>query len=222
MTGRMVAAVVGAVLLAGAPAAAQPAAGGPRMEVAAGGVFVAPRSLGTTSADLTQPDGTPYELFRVSRRERPGMGVELIVGLRLVPRLWAEASGAWIHSELETRVTDDREGAADLAIAGPLSHVVAAGGLSWHALEGSAGAFFVRGSVGWVRELAGRSGLFDDGISATVGAGVKYWGTRATAGPGRVGIRAEFRAVMRTADLASDASDPVIAPAGYAGLLVRF
>jgi len=222
MTGRTAAIIVGAVLWAGVPAAAQPAASGSRIEVASGGVLVAPRSLGTIGADLTQPDGTPYELFRVSRRERPGIGVELIVGLRLVSRLWAEASGAWIRSELQTRATDDREGAADLTIAGPLSHAVVEGGLSWHALERPAGAFFVRGSVGWVRELAGRSGLFDDGISATVGAGVKYWGNRAPAAPGRVGLRAEFRAVMRTAHLASGASDRVIAPAGYAGLLVRF
>lgn len=210
------------VLLAGTPAAAQAVPGDPAFELAMGGVIVAPRSLGSTSADLTQPDGAAYPLFQVEHRQQPGYGAELILGIRLVPRLWAEASGSWVRSELQTRVFGDQEGAADVTITGALSRVETDGGLAWHVIHGTAGAFYVRGSVGWVRELAGRSGLLDDGISATLGAGVKYWGRRAPAVPGRIGLRAEIRVVMRSAALEPGAADPIVAPAGYAGVLVRF
>jgi hypothetical protein len=209
-------------LSAGATVLAQGSAAQPAVEIGGGGALALPRSLGTSRADLARGDGSALTLFRVERRSTFGPGAEALIGVRVAPRLLAEVAGSWLWPQLETRVFDDSEGADDVTVTGRLSRVSLEGAAVWHVVEGTRGALFARGGGGWVRELAGTSGLAEDGVSGTIGAGVKYWGRRSSGAPGRVGVRAEIRANLRSAGLAPGSTGITVTPVVYAGAFMRF
>jgi hypothetical protein len=209
-----------AVNVAGA-AAQQP--GQPRVQVAVGGVFTGPMPLGTTSADLIRPDGTPLPLFESDLSLRPGPGAEAHLTRLLGTRWAAELSGTWTATTMRTRISSDFEGVPATTLTERLSRFAVEGSLLWHLAATADRAVFLRAGGGFMREVAGAATFSDDGLIGSVGAGVKYWWRRSTPGGGRRwGVRLDGRAVLRARGVDLGAETIRVAPAAAADLLFGF
>ncbi|MEZ5318233.1 MAG: hypothetical protein R2752_12605 [Vicinamibacterales bacterium] len=220
-------AALGLVPALAAPASAQAgrgaAAGGPPVEIAAGGVLVGPTSFGTASADLLRPDGGTTSLFKTDNRLGPGLGLEVTLGFGLTPRLFAEASGAWIKADFETRVTSDLEGADDATLTAPGNRFVVEGAALWRLATVGGGDLFARGGAGWMRDLAGEGSLIKDGTTGSVGvAWRRWWHERPGPRTRRIGLRLDGRIAIRSAGLTLGEQKTRIAPYAFGGVVFGF
>jgi hypothetical protein len=179
-----------------APAAVRP----PRIEIGLGATFVGKTDFGSSSANLIKPDGSNLVLFQTSNELATGVGLELNLGYAVTRRLTAEASAAWVKADLRSSVSGDFENASPLTTTETLSRVTVEGAASWTLLERGRTMVFARGSVGWMRELVGTGVLYEDGLVATAGGGVKYWWRDRSRGRLR---RAGLRVDARVASLAA-------------------
>lgn len=217
-------AIIVAAALIAVPVRAQaqaPAAAPPRfIDVSFGGSFLAPASAGSSSADLITPSGGRLTVFDVDSRFGPGYGVDAALGFRLSPAVWIEASGGWTWTSARSRISDDVELAATVTVTETISRVSGEGALVWYFADRGATAWFVRGSGGWMRELAGGNSLVEDGIVGSGGVGIRhFWRQNGAGAVKRMGVRIEGRVIVRTAGIAFGSSDLRIAPAA-SGLLV--
>jgi hypothetical protein len=178
-----------------APPAAAPQR--PR-ELTIGAFVAAPASLGTRSADLTRPDGTPLELFRTNNRDDTRVGVEATMTFPLWRRFAVEAAGSWSSGDVESRIEHDFEG-ADLGVASTsLTRFAIEGGALFDVTRRPRWTWFVRGTAGWMRELTSDNVIAKDGVVGNVGTGVKYWWREPAAGRRGMGLRVEGRANLRS------------------------
>jgi len=175
------------------------------IDVAVAGAWTGGTSFGSSDANLQAPDGSSLTLFKTSSELGAGGGLELHLGFRLNGRLMVEATGTWSRAELRTDVTSDFEGASPVTATNRVSRYTLEGSALWTVLARGRARWFVRGGVGWLREIDETTVLTEDGTIANLGGGVKYWWRQHGRGVfGNVGLRAEARASFRSGGMALD------------------
>ena len=206
-----------------APLAAQQPPGPPRWQVAVGGAYVGAMPLGSESADLQRPDGSPLPLFQTDVSLRQGLGVEVHLTRQLGARSAAEVTGAWTSTRIRTRVSSDFENIPAATLTERLSRFAVEASVLWNFAATADRSVFLRAGGGWMREVAGSATFTDDGLIGNVGVGMKYWWSRSTPGQGRRwGVRLDGRAVLRARGVDLGAETVRVAPAAAADLLFGF
>jgi opacity protein-like surface antigen len=196
---------------------------GTRVEIAAQATWTGPISFGQASQTLTRPDGTNLVVFNTDSRLAPGYGVGADLGILIGKKLVAEMSGSWNRATLETRITGDVESADPITATASMDRFTIEGGGLWTIARRGRASFFVRGSAGWMREVAETSALVEDGIVAHAGGGMKYWWRDRPRGTlRRFGVRIEARAQIRSSGLTLGEPATTIAPVISGGLVFGF
>jgi hypothetical protein len=228
MTARpTLAAVVLLAMAAATPSQAQTApdaAKGPRRawDVAVGVQMITPASLGTLDADLTDPAGAPVRLFRTTTDTGLALGLEANIGTSVSRRFDVEFSGAWTRFDVRSRISDDFEDVPAITVSETLTRFSAGGAVLWRFVDRPRTAWFVRGGVGWMRELSSDASLVEDGLLVDAGVGVKYWLSTNAAGDGRFGLRAEFRVLNRRQGIEIDDGSTRLWPVVAGTAVFRF
>jgi hypothetical protein len=187
------------------------------------GLWIGPSALGESTASLIRTDGSPLVVFAATHRLGPGYGLESALGFQIKKGFWAEASGSWTQSELQTRVSNDVEGAAAATLTESVMRFSVEGSALYYFHETAKTGVFARGGAGWMRELTGSSSLALDGLMMNAGIGVKHLvRDKPRGGFRRVGFRAEFRLNIRSTSLTPLAPAKRIAPAAAGGLVIGF
>jgi hypothetical protein len=190
------------------------------VELSVGGTFLAPAPAGSSSADLITSSGSRLTLFDVESRYGIGYGGDATLGFRLSPALWFEVAGGYTWTKAKSEITDDLEDAADVTISETISRASAEGALVWYFADRGTSAFFIRGSGGWMRELAGGNSLVEDGIIGSGGAGFRrWWRQNRPGGLKRIGLRLEGRLIVRAKGLEFGSANLRLTPAA-SGLIV--
>lgn len=190
------------------------------MEFSIGGALLAPATAGSSSAQLITSSGSRLTLFDVESRFGIGYGADAALGFRATPAVWIELSGGFTRTTARSEITDDFEDAADVTISETISRLSGEGAVVWYFADRGATAFFVRGSGGWMRELAGGNSLAEDGLIGSGGVGVRRWFQANRPGSlKRVGLRLEGRIIMRMKGLEFGSASLRLTPAA-SGLIV--
>jgi len=193
----------------------------PRVEVAIGGVVSGRASAGDVNATLIDSGGGALTLFKTSNRVTTGTGAEAQVSVRIRQRLLVELSGMWVPTHLETQVTSDLENAAPITARLGLHQFTVEGSLQYVFARRGRWDPFVRGGAGWLRELTTDRALVENGLSANLGGGIKYWVRESHPGLfGRLALRAEVRLVARRGGIAFGDAGTRLAPMFAAGLVI--
>lgn len=231
MTARLFALITILVLGLAADAAAQakpstakpaPAAKRPK-EFFVGGLLTGPSSMGSADATLTAPNGSPLTLFSTDNGVGMGYGLELGLGFQIQKALWIEATGGWVRANLTTDVGNDYEGADSETIKEPMSRFMLGGAALYYLKQGARTAWFVRGGGGWMRETAGGATLTGDGFIGGGGIGLRHWWrTNGKGAVKRLGLRAEFRADIRTGGISFGESGVRFGPGGAVHLVFGY
>lgn len=206
------------------PAAAARKPGPSRsFELVAGGALASPMSMGSASANLLRSDGSNLRLFETENSFGFGLGLELNLGFRLTPKVRVEASGTWMRVSARSRISDDFESASSTTISSPVDRLVLEGAALWFFREKGKTAWFVRGSGGWMREFAGGYTLSKNGGTGSGGVGLRHWWR--DGGKGRIkrmGVRAEFRAAIRSGGLSLGETGTRLGAAGLGHVVFGF
>jgi hypothetical protein len=211
--------------LAQTPAApARPRGPARPVDVTVGVTLAGPTSFGTSAQELIRSDGSRLTTFRTENRLAPGVGLEAHLGFQVTPRFWAEASGDWSRADLEARITSDIEGADDVTLAETASRFSVEGAARWHFLVRGKTSYFVRGSVGWMRDLVSNGALVADATVGSAGLGLRHWFREGAAGrrTRRLGVRVDGRVNIRTAGLTLGEAKVRYAPVAFGGFVFGF
>jgi hypothetical protein len=193
------------------------------IELAVDGTWTGSISFGSRDANLQAPDGSSLTLFSTSSRLSAGAGLEAHLSFRITRRLSAEVTGSWTHAELRTDISGDFEGAEPVTATAGTSRFTVEGSALWTVFSRGHADFFVRGGVGWLRDLDENSVLIEDGTIGTIGGGVKYWWRDRPRGAFRkLGLRGEARAAIRSAGISLDGTSTHVSPVLAGGLVIGF
>jgi hypothetical protein len=196
---------------------------GTKVEIAAQATWNGPISFGQASQTLIKPDGTNLVVFNTDSRLAPGYGVEADLGVLIGKKFVAEISGSWSRATLESRITGDVEGADPITATASMDRFTIEGGGLWTIATRGRASFFVRGSAGWMREVAETSAFIEDGTIVHAGGGMKYWWRDRPRGTlRRFGVRIEGRAQVRSSGLTLREPATTIAPVISGGLVFGF
>jgi hypothetical protein len=201
-----------------APAA--PIAPARNIELSVGGLFAAPSPAGSASASLLTPGGSNLDVFDIDSTFGYGYGAEAIVGFRVAPRLWIEASGGITRTTARSEISSDLESGPSLTVSENLSRFSAEGAVRVDLADPGTTTWFVRGGGGWMRELAGGNALVENGFIFNAGGGVRHWFRDNRAGAVKqIGLRLEGRVMVRTAGIEFGSRSLRMGP-GAAGALI--
>jgi len=173
-----------------------------RFEVAAGGLWAAPVSMGAADATETAPNGTRFRLFSSESSFASAIGFEGRVGVRLSRALQLEGSASHAAPTLRTRIRSDAEGIPDLTLAETVNQWTIEAALVAHLARwrfGTRSVPFLSAGVGFLRQLHEGGTLVDTGRTYQGGGGVSVLLKRA--GDGRLksaGLRVGARGAVRT------------------------
>jgi hypothetical protein len=206
--------------------AAAPRKAGPKKErdFTVGAVFSGPLSQGSANAEELGSSGAPsLTLFTTKNEMAPGFGVDAAFGFQLHRKLWVEAGARLMKTGLRTSITDDFEDASDVTIEAPVTRISAEGALLWYFREKGKTAWFVRGSGGVLRDLSGDFTFAESGFIGSGGVGVRYWWRTNSKGAfKRVGLRAEFKALVQSGGASLGGRSTSIGPAGAVHLVFGY
>jgi hypothetical protein len=195
-------------------------------ELAIGGVWTSPSSLGSDDATETanQTGGPPFTLFEASSEIDSGLGAEARLSYYLTPRIAIEGGGIVAWQQVSTRVTSDVEGIPDVTAVEDLTEFVVDGAVAVHL--GPLGRLtpFVRAGAGYLRQLHEGESLVDEGIVYHAGAGATWWLSSPRRGFfKRWGLRGDARVVIRDGGFTLDDEDDVrVGATAVAALLIAF
>jgi hypothetical protein len=189
-------------------------------EITFGGLLAAPASLGTRSAELTRPNGTPFELFRTENRAGVRFGAEVLLTFPLSRRFAVEGAGSWSRGDIESQIENDFEGADLVLVSTSLTRFTVEGGAVVALTQRPRWVWFARGSAGWMRELTGDNVIAENGVIGNAGTGVKYWWQEPAAGRRGMGLRVEVRANVRSKGVILGEDKPRIAAVVFGGFVV--
>jgi hypothetical protein len=137
--------------------------------------------------------------------------------------LSAEVSGTWTKTEIRTSLSGDFEGAEPITATVGATRFTLEGSALWTVLTRGRAQFFVRGGVGWQRDLDESSVLIEDGTIVNLGGGMKYWWRDQPHGAFRkLGARVEARAAIRSAGLSLDQRSRHVSPVIAGGFIFGF
>jgi hypothetical protein len=220
--------VLAVLALASVPAVAgaQPAGQTPARRPSRGiefgvGALVGPGvPYGEASADLVRSDGNPLTLFDTENRQGFEYGATVHVAGPVRSRWFVEVNASVSRATFETTVRDDFEDVGDLTIAEPFYRFTAESGIGWNMHHSERVSVFLRGTAGWMRELAGEGTFGRNGAVANVGVGVKYWSPRRPPRRLRYGLRVEGHLAARWNGIALDTHTIHLAPVVTAGFII--
>ena len=214
--------LLAAVLVAGfcvVPAQAQTLA--PRVLIDVGGAVIGGGGLGSADATYLTPGGTPLTLFSTSQSWSSGAGVIGHLMVRVKPRVAVELSGSWTRPALRTAITGDFEGIANTVASQTVSQFLTNGGVVVSFRPRGRWTPFARGAVGWLRQLSNDQTLYDDGVSADIGGGVRYAWTEKRGHVKPYGLRGDVWMNVRTGGITVAARSRVIAPGMSIALMFK-
>jgi Outer membrane protein beta-barrel domain len=215
-----IAPVVLAVVLWGAPSAAQTPG---RVEIGGGARWVGSLSFGQVAASETMFGGGTRELFQSSTDLDHSTGVEVRVSTRVAALVHVEGAVALNRTNLTTRVSGDVEGAPDATASEPVTQYGFEAGATLQFARASRRLTpFASGGAAYLRQLHEGRTLLETGHAFYVGGGVKYLFT--AGGTGRLkatGLRADVRAVFMSTAIAPD-DNIRTAPSVSGSFFVRF
>jgi hypothetical protein len=198
-------------------------AAGRAFELALGGSWEAPMSLGTADANFLNNSGGDVPQFKTRNGLGQGFGLEVGLGFGLTRRLWADASGGWTRISLTTDITDDFEGAGGVTLSEPGSRFLVGGGVRLQLSDPKKLTWCVHGGVAWMRETAGGNTLTADGLVTSAGASVDYlWRNRVAGGVRRMGLRVDGRVNFRSGGLTLGEDKLRVGPAVAASIIMGF
>jgi hypothetical protein len=218
------AAAVAAVLAAPQPVSAQAATPPPagRIELGAGGGWLAGATLGEAAATLRGRDGADFVLFESASTLAGAWAIDARVGIVLSRRYAAEARLAFSRPEIRTSVPGDVEGAPPLELAERLDRYVIDGALrvSLDGLRAGPLVPFVSVGAGYLRQLHEGLTFVEQGVAYHGGGGVTLpLFSRSTGLAKGAAVRGETR-VYRFVPGGDAGSTTQVALSG--GLLVMF
>lgn len=200
------AAVAAAVVAVASMAGAGRASAQPRLEISGSGAWWGGYDLGSRRPEITGPQvpaGTPVAIFDSDVTQRSGAGAEARIGWRVWRNLYAEATGGYVSSTLEARVTNDLEDAPDVTVSSSLTQVTIEGGalVELPAFDTARHLVpFVSGGAGHLRHVHEDRVLVETGTTVYAGGGLKW--RVADANPKgfvqRLVVRGDVRFVSRT------------------------
>jgi hypothetical protein len=146
-------------------------------EVSAAALWSGGASLGRADATETrnQIGGDPFTLFVASSELDPGVGGEARVAFYLTPRIALEGGGLFARHRVATRITSDVEGIPDVTARADLTEFVIDAALAVHLAPIGRLVPFVRGGVGYLRQLHEDGSLVETGRAYHAGGGVSLW-----------------------------------------------
>jgi opacity protein-like surface antigen len=212
-----------ALVLVAAPAAAQTPA--PRVEIAAGALWIGAIDFGAVDANESTSGGGAFRLFA----SRSSLGRELALegrfAVRLTDRLQVEGIGSYGRPRLITRVSLDAENAPALDVDEDTVRIAIEGAIVVSAARwrvGSRGVPFVTAGGGYLRQLHEGRTVVRTGQSYFAGAGIRYaLAARMQSLVKTIGVRADGRLVVRAGGIALDDRvhlAPAVAASLYFGL----
>lgn len=204
--GRPRALVAGAVIAVASLSGAGLASAQPRLEVSGSGAWWGGYDLGSRRPTITGPQtptGSPVAIFDSEVTQRSGAGAEARIGWRVWRGVHAEATGGFVSSTLEARVTNDLEDAADVTVSSSLTQVTIEGGAVFELPALGAGRHlvpFVSGGAGHLRQVHEDRVLVETGTTLYGGGGVKWrvGGENPKGFVQRLVVRGDLRFVSRT------------------------
>jgi hypothetical protein len=198
----LAAAVAAVVSMAGAGVASAQ----PRLEVSGSGAWWGGYDVGSWRPAITGPQvptGSPVTIFDSDVTQSSGPGAEVRVGWRVWRSVYAEATGGFMSSTLEARVTNDLEDAPDVTVSSSLTQVTIEGGglVELPALDAGRHLVpFVSGGAGHLRQVHEDRVLVETGTTVYGGGGLKW--RAVDANPKgfvqRLVVRGDVRFVSRT------------------------
>jgi hypothetical protein len=216
-----------AALLLSAPHASAQAADPPgRLEIAIGAVWSGGVPLGARDANETTGSGGTFRLFSSSTDLGSVSGLEGHIGLRVMSRLEAEASGSYGKPDMRTRVDNDFETSnAPLTITDTVKQFTIGGAALWYPrvprLSGRT-RVFVRAGAGYLRQLENDGALIVTGRTYDAGGGLKLALASRPAGWLKgIGARLDARALVQRKGVIFD-NRTHVSPAVGASVYVRF
>jgi len=216
-----------AALLLSAPHASAQAADPPgRLEIAIGAVWSGGVPLGARDANETTGSGGTFRLFSSSTELGSVSGLEGHIGLRVMSRLEAEASGSYGKPDMRTRVDNDFETSnAPLTITDTVKQFTIGGAALWYPrvprLSGRT-RVFVRAGAGYLRQLENDGALIVTGRTYDAGGGLKLALASRQAGWLKgIGARLDARAIVQQKGVMFD-NRTHVSPALGASVYVRF
>lgn len=191
------------------------------VEFAVGPVVSGASSAGVTRAQLLNSGGVPVTLFEATHRTSVGIGVEAGLLYRWRPAFAVEVSGSWTRPDLETRISDDFEGAGDASLSLGMHRFSSDVAIVRHFGRRGAAEPYVRAGGGWFRELTTDRALVDDGLAGHVGAGLKYWVREGRPGVlGHIALRADVRLIVRRGGIELGDAGTRWSPSAAAALVI--
>ena len=167
---------------------------------------------GSADATYTTSTGASFTLFSTAQSWSSGEGIIGHLEIRVAPRVALEISGDWTRPEIRSKITSDFEGAADTTATQRVSQFRANGGVVVSFAPRGRWTPFARGAVGWLRHLSSDNTLYQDGVTADLGGGVRYaWREKA----GHVtpyGVRADFWLNARSGGLDLAKQSRIVTP----------
>ena len=186
-----------------------------------GGVASGAAPAGDVNATLIDSNGNALSLFKTANRIAPGIGAELHVAVRVRPRLRIELSGAWRRADLESEVTSDFEDASAITVGQGMNQFTVEGSVVYGFARRGKIDPFLRAGAGWLREITADRALVENGLSANLGGGIKYWVRESRPGLfGRLALRVEARLAVRHGGIAFGDAGVRLAPTLAAGLVI--
>lgn len=176
-------------------------------ELSAGGLWASGSSLGRDDATETrnQPGGGTFTLFTGSSEIDAGLGAEARLAFYLTPRLAIEGGGLFVRQQVSTRLTSDAENIPDTTAVEDVTEYVIDGAVIYHFSPVGRLVPFIRGGVGYLRQLHEGQALVETGTAYHAGGGVSYW--LSSGGQGFFkgwGLRGDARVLVRDGGFSLD------------------
>jgi hypothetical protein len=174
-----------------------------RFEVAVGGLWAAPVSMGAADATETTPNGPPFRLFSSESSFASAIGLEGRIGVRVGRGLQVEGSATYGTPTLRTRIRSDAEGIPDITLTETVNRwtieaALVASLLRWR--FGTRSVPFLSAGAGYLREVHEGAALVETGLIYQGGGGLNILLTQHT-GERRLknaGVRVGMRAAVRS------------------------
>lgn len=227
-------AAAGVVLAAAAPAhaqtpapavpATQPARPARPFDISLAVQLDAPISFGSSAVEFLRPDGSVQTIFRTESSRRVGRGLAAHIGFPVRGKLWAEVSGGWSAADLQSTISGDIEDGGSDSLRGATHRFVLEGAGRWDLVTRGKMVVFARGSVGWMRELAGDGALVEDGRVVSAGLGLRRWWReqRTARRTRRIGLRVDGRVDFLSSGLTLGDTGVRVGPSVSGGLIFGF
>lgn len=171
-------------------------------EIAAGVVWSGGFDMGSVSADETRNSTTDtgrFVLFTADSRTQSMTGAQGRLGIYLAKAFSVEAGLEYGRPKITTHLGNDAESAEDVTATENLTRLLIDGSGVLHltglSFAGGNGVPFVRGGIGYLRELHEKNEVIETGREFHAGGGVKVFFGR---GQRRTGFRADGGISWRT------------------------